>query len=61
MKKNIGKYDRVIRIILGLVIIVLGIVFKTYLGLLGLIPLVTAVFNFCPIYASFKINTREKS
>jgi len=61
MKKNIGKYDRSIRIVLGLLIIALGIIFKSYLGLLGLIPLVTAIFNFCPIYASFKISTREKA
>jgi len=61
MKKNIGKFDRTLRIIGGLVIIALGILFKSYLGLLGLIPLVTAIFNFCPIYASFKTSTIEKS
>jgi hypothetical protein len=61
MKKNIGKYDRTIRIVLGLVIIGLGVIFKSYFGLLGLIPLVTAIFSFCPLYAPFRISTREKS
>jgi len=61
MKKNIGSYDRTIRIVLGVIIIALGIIFKSYLGLLGLIPLITAIFNFCPLYAPFKISTRQKS
>ena len=60
MKKNIGKYDRTIRIILGIIIIALGIIFKTYLGLLGLIPLVTAVFGFCPLYLPFGLSTKSK-
>lgn len=59
MKKNIGKYDRIIRIVLGLVIIALGIIFKSFLGLFGLIPLVTAIFNFCPLYSIMRISTRE--
>lgn len=60
MKKNVGKYDRAIRIVLGIVIITLGIIFKTYLGLLGLIPLVTAIFGFCPLYTPFSISTKSK-
>ncbi|MEZ5000539.1 MAG: DUF2892 domain-containing protein [Bacteroidales bacterium] len=60
MKKNIGKYDRVIRIVLGLAIIALGFYFKTFLGLIGLIPLVTALFGFCPLYSPFGLSTKEK-
>lgn len=60
MKNNIGKYDRGIRIVLGLVIIALGFYFKSYLGLIGLIPLVTAIFGFCPLYSPFGLSTREK-
>ncbi|MCK9292334.1 MAG: DUF2892 domain-containing protein [Bacteroidales bacterium] len=60
MKKNIGNIDRTIRILLGLVIGVLGVVYHTWWGLLGLIPLVTAFISFCPIYSLFKISTVEK-
>ena len=56
--KNIGKADRVIRIILGIVIGALGIYFNSWWGLLGLIPLGTALVNICPIYLMFKTSTR---
>ncbi|NOX38799.1 MAG: DUF2892 domain-containing protein [Calditrichaeota bacterium] len=60
MKRNVGKTDRVIRIVLGLVIIVLGYLNNSWWGAIGLIPLLTAFVGFCPLYVPFKINT-EKS
>ena len=57
MKINVGKTDKIIRIILGLVIIILGIVFKCWCGLIGIIPLVTAFMGWCPLYRIFKIST----
>ena len=57
MKINVGKTDKIIRIILGLVIIILGIVFKCWWGLIGIIPLVTAFMGWCPLYRIFKIST----
>ena len=59
MKKNVGSLDRTIRISLGIVIIALGIIFKSYLGLLGLIPLATSISGFCPLYTPFKISTKK--
>ena len=60
MKANMGSIDRIIRIILGIVIIALGIVFKSFLGLIGLIPLITALFGFCPLYTPFKLSTKKE-
>lgn len=60
MKKNMGKTDKTIRLILGVVIIALGIYFKSWWGLVGLVPLLTALVNFCPLYAPFKISTIKK-
>jgi hypothetical protein len=60
MQCNVGKTDRIVRIILGLVISVLGIVFDNWLGLIGIIPLVTGLFAFCPVYLPFKISTKAK-
>ena len=57
MKKNVGSVDRVVRIVLALVIFVLGIVFESWWGLLGLIPLLTAFFSWCPVYLPFGIST----
>lgn len=58
MKKNIGRVDRVIRIIFGLALLSLTFIGpKTMWGLIGFIPLITAVVNFCPVYALFGMNT----
>lgn len=57
MKCNVGKKDRIARAILGLVIIGLGVFFQSWWGLIGLVPLVTAIFKFCPLYFPFNINT----
>ncbi len=59
-KPNVGKVDSVIRFILGLVIIGLGLIYKNWWGLIGLIPIVTAVLHWCPLYLPLKINTRGK-
>jgi len=60
MKKNIGSVDRTVRIVLGLIVIALGLVFKCWLGLIGLVLLLTAVIRFCPAYLPFGINTGKK-
>lgn len=57
MKCNVGKNDKIVRWIVGLAIIVLGIVVKSWWGLLGLIPILTAVFGLCPLYLVFGLST----
>lgn len=57
MKRNVGMIDRVIRIVLGLVIIAWGVMTNNWLGLIGLIPLATAVVGYCPAYTLIGINT----
>jgi len=58
---NMGKADRTIRGVLGVVVLLAGLVFKSWWGLIGLIPLVTALVGFCPAYVPFKINTGGKA
>ena len=61
MKKNMGGIDRVLRGIVGVVLITLVFVGpQTPWGWLGLIPLGTAIFSFCPAYLPFRINTTKK-
>jgi len=57
MKANIGTVDRVVRVIVGLVIIGAGIYFRSWWGLIGLLPLLTAGIRFCPVYVPFGIST----
>ena len=62
MKQNVGNLDRWIRIVLGVALLSL-LVFLSgpirWIGLIGLIPLVTGIINFCPIYALFGISTKK--
>jgi len=57
MKKNVGSIDRVIRIVLGIVIIALGIYYKSWWGVIGIVPLLTATMNRCLVYLPFGIST----
>ncbi|MBF0422703.1 MAG: DUF2892 domain-containing protein [Magnetococcales bacterium] len=58
MKANVGGMDRILRIIIGLGLIALVFVGpKTLLGWIGLIPLLTGLFCFCPFYPLLGWNT----
>lgn len=57
MLQNVGGADKILRIILGLAIGIAGILTKSWWGLIGIIPLATAVFGFCPAYLPFGIKT----
>lgn len=57
MDKNVGKTDKVIRIVLGLGIAAAGIYFKSWWGLVALIPLLTAMVGTCGLYLPFGLST----
>lgn len=58
MTRNIGSLDRMIRLVVGVVLLALVFVGpQTPWGYLGLIPIVTALFGFCPLYAALGMNT----
>jgi hypothetical protein len=59
MKKNVGTADKTARIIIGLAIIGLGIYLKSWWGVIGIIPLVTGLINYCPLYTLFKWNSAK--
>jgi len=60
MKCNVGSIDRLLRIILGLIIAILGVVFDSWWGLIGIVPIATGLFSFCPMYVPLKISTAKK-
>ncbi len=61
MKCNVGKTDRWLRIIAGLILLVLGFVFHSWWGLLGVLILATGMFRFCPLYLPFKLDTSKNT
>lgn len=60
MKTNVGTIDRVIRVIIGLGILGAGYYFKNWLGLIGIVPLLTAAVGFCPAYLPIGLSTCAK-
>ena len=58
MTCNVGGFDRVLRALVGLGLISLVFIGpQTLWGWLGLVPLATAVFGWCPPYALFGLST----
>lgn len=58
MKANVGSIDRVVRILAGLGLI--GITLAGIIGpwgWIGVVPLATGIFRFCPAYLPFGIST----
>ena len=60
MKANVGSADRVIRFVLGIVIIALGFYFKSWWGVVGVVPIMTGLLNFCPAYNLIGVSTKKK-
>jgi hypothetical protein len=65
MKKNIGKLDRMARIVIALII---GILYATniitgtlaiVLMILAVVFISTSIFSFCPLYLPFGIKTNK--
>jgi hypothetical protein len=67
MKKNMGTIDRIIRILLAIVVIILYMtgsitgIAAIILGILAFIFILTSLIGFCPLYAVLKISTIGKA
>ena len=60
--KNVGGIDKILRIVVGLALISLVFVGPhTMWGWIGILPLVTGLINFCPLYPLIGINTAKES
>jgi len=58
--QNIGKTDKIIRIVIAIIIIAAGVYYKSWWGALALIPIVTVISGRCTLYYLFKISTIKK-
>ncbi|HRH02401.1 MAG TPA: DUF2892 domain-containing protein [Bacteroidia bacterium] len=59
MIENLGNTDKIVRIFIGLAIVLMGVEYESWWGLVGFIFPITAVINWCPIYAFFGIRTSK--
>ncbi|MBC7213686.1 YgaP family membrane protein [Extensimonas perlucida] len=58
MKVNVGGIDRILRIVVGLVLILLAATGTVgWWGWIGVVPLLTGLFKFCPLYSLLGMNT----
>ena len=64
MKINESNLDRIIRVVLGVVLLILGLTNVVTGGLgvaaivIGVLSLITGLVGFCPMYALLKIHTK---
>jgi len=60
MKANVGKIDRVVRIVVGLLLVSNVFVgLQNPLGWIGVVMILTGLIGSCPLYSLLKINTRS--
>jgi hypothetical protein len=66
MNKNVGGIDRIIRLVAGVALLAWGFAPLAtggeinWLGAIGVIPLFTALINWCPLYPILGISTCSK-
>ena len=61
MKKNMGTVDRILRGIIGVVLLAWGGYSQNLWGAIGAIPLFTAMVSWCPLYIPLGIDTDKKA
>ncbi|HPF25647.1 MAG TPA: DUF2892 domain-containing protein [Steroidobacteraceae bacterium] len=60
MKINEGTVDRTLRVVVGLAVLALFFVIEgpnRYWALIGIVPVLTGLMGYCPVYALFGLNT----
>jgi len=65
MKLNEAPWDRIIRVVLGVVLLYVGFGVMSgtggiIVGIIGLIPLITGLVGFCPLYSLFHLSTNKE-
>lgn len=67
MKKNMGTVDRIVRVIIAVLIVVLYLsgqlsgTVAAILGILAVVFLLTSFIGWCPLYVPFGISTRKET
>lgn len=61
MKKNVGKTDRFVRLIAGILILSLGYFYTTWWGLAGAFIMLPAIMGSDPVYDLIGVDTNKTS
>lgn len=57
-KSNVGGWDKILRIVIGVALLALGAFGSIgWWGLVGFVPLLTALVGSCPLYTIVGLNT----
>lgn len=60
MQKNVGGIDRILRIVVGVALVAAtALGYLPVWGYIGIVPLVTGLINFCPLYPLLGVNTNK--
>jgi Protein of unknown function (DUF2892) len=58
MSANVGGMDRILRVLVGIVLLALTLTGQIGVwGWIGVVPLATGLFKFCPLYRVLGLNT----
>ena len=60
MTPNVGSTDKLLRVIVGLMLLtwtLLGTGTVRWFGLVGIVPLLTALVGYCPLYSVMGVKT----
>jgi len=64
MTENVGTVDRIVRIVVGLLLIAFALGYIapgtswSWIGWIGIVPILTGVFSTCPAYTALGLSTR---
>lgn len=57
MKCNVGRTEQIVRVVIGVVIVLFGLYYKSWWGIIGLVPIVTGAIRYCPASDVLGIST----
>jgi hypothetical protein len=57
MEINVGKIDKILRIVVGVVLLAWALTGGPAWAWIGLLPLITGIFGVCPAYSILGIST----
>jgi hypothetical protein len=57
MKLNVGGRDRINRLVVGVSLMAYAVYANEPMAYAGIIPLMTGIIGFCPLYPLFKFST----
>jgi len=60
MKKNVGGVDRILRLVIGLVVMAVAVYYRAWWGVFGLIIFLTGAVSRCGLYKLFNFSTHKE-